>query len=338
MTGPKVTIMIPAYNQAGFIERSIRSALDQDYANLEVIVADDCSPDGTAAVAEALIKQLGDPRVRCIRHSSNLGILRNYYTTLYDHATGDWAVNLDADDFFVDRSFIARCMAARAAGTDVVLVFANYREHFEATGRHTDIRNGPHPPIMDDRQFLDLYADEKIIWNHNSIVYDRHAAMAVGCYWDPAVPRNDWDSFLRLAVGHKVAFVDTIAAAWVQHDANETRRLDLQKYLNNFALIDGVAAYARKQGLSDAFVSTWTRRMVVRSAKSSSIGYLRNRDYRGLAVFLRTVARRDALLPVKVLGDPAMLGRAAVSVSPGLYNLTKSAMHAARRRIALRNG
>ena len=49
---PKLTVITPSYNQAEFIERTLRSVLDQGYENLEYIVIDGASTDGSAGIIE----------------------------------------------------------------------------------------------------------------------------------------------------------------------------------------------------------------------------------------------------------------------------------------------
>jgi hypothetical protein len=323
MNLPKVSVMVPTYNQAGMIIRAIRSALDQDYGNVEVVVADDCSSDDTARTVKDFVASSGEQRVFYFRNDANLGILRNYHRNLFANATGDWVVNLDADDFFVDRSFLSKAMAAVARDPGIALVFADYCEHDERTGTRIAIRNEDHPAVMTDMDFLDRYADDRIVWNHNSIVYDRHLAMRVGCYWEEGALRNDWESFLRMTIGRKVARLDCVAAAWVQHGANETRRLDLTKYLNNFTLIDGVADYASRQGMAPDFVSHWQERMIAGSARSSAIAYLRARDYRGLLRFLRHVQARKPGLPIRLLAEPGFIARAVLASNARLYGVVK---------------
>ncbi|KQN22938.1 hypothetical protein ASE86_14265 [Sphingomonas sp. Leaf33] len=323
MTDPKVSIMIPAYNQAGFITRAIESALRQDYANIEIVISDDGSSDDTEQVVRAFLARRDDPRIRYYRNDPNIGILRNYHRNLFENATGDWAVNLDADDFFVDDAFLSTAIAIVRQDPAIALVFADYCEYDEAGGTRIAIRNQPHPAVMGDVEFLDRYAADRIVWNHNSILYDRHLAMQVGCYWDETVLRNDWESFLRMIVGRKVAWLDSVVAAWVQHGANETRRLDMTKYLNNFTLIDGVADHAERHGVDPTFVRTWRTRMIARSARSSSIAYIRAKDYRGLARFLRHVGQRDPKLPFRILTDAGLIARAVLASNAGLYAAAK---------------
>src|SRR3954451_9049882 len=102
MNTPKVSVLIPTYNQSRYVLRAIESALAQDYPLLEVLVRDDCSADDTRIVVEHFIAGHRTAPVRYHRNAVNLGILRNYHDGLYEGATGEWVVNLDGDDFFLD--------------------------------------------------------------------------------------------------------------------------------------------------------------------------------------------------------------------------------------------
>ena len=62
MTG-LVSVIIPTYNRAYCINKSIQSVLDQTYKNIELLVIDDCSDDNT----EEVIKQFNDNRIRYIK-------------------------------------------------------------------------------------------------------------------------------------------------------------------------------------------------------------------------------------------------------------------------------
>lgn len=93
---PKVTIIIPAYNAADGIQTALDSVLAQTWTNLEVIVADDCSTDGTVQIANAYVQQ--DPRVQVISNATNSGAYtaRNEALAI---ATGTFVTINDADDW-----------------------------------------------------------------------------------------------------------------------------------------------------------------------------------------------------------------------------------------------
>lgn len=97
MDSPAVSVCIVAYNHEAFIERCVRSVLDQqvDFA-FEVIVGDDCSTDRTAEILEELARE--DPRVRLLRYPRNVGPTQNLMT-VHNAARGDLVAHLDGDDF-----------------------------------------------------------------------------------------------------------------------------------------------------------------------------------------------------------------------------------------------
>ena len=84
---------MPAFNAASFIERAITSALRQDYENLEVLVVDDGSEDGTAGVAGTI----ADSRIQVFRLGKNVGVCGATNRGIQE-ARGDYIAFLDADD------------------------------------------------------------------------------------------------------------------------------------------------------------------------------------------------------------------------------------------------
>src|SRR4051812_25713916 len=94
MGTPLVSVCMPARDHAPFVGEALASALGQD-VELEVLVGDDASSDGTAAVAASL----GDPRVRVLRHGRRVGVAANR-DRLRAGARGRYVAWLDADDAY----------------------------------------------------------------------------------------------------------------------------------------------------------------------------------------------------------------------------------------------
>lgn len=90
-----VSVVVPCYRYGHFLGASVGSALAQDGVDVEVIIVDDASPDGSVAVARELASH--DERVRVIAHDRNLGHIATYNEGLAQ-ATGDYLVLLSADD------------------------------------------------------------------------------------------------------------------------------------------------------------------------------------------------------------------------------------------------
>jgi len=114
---PRVSVIVPAYNSAASIAACLRSALDQTERDIEVIVVDDGSSDGTRGAIEALAT--ADGRIRPLRHSENQGpgAARN---TAIGFARGRWLALLDADDAFRPDRLQALCTRAEQCDCDLL--------------------------------------------------------------------------------------------------------------------------------------------------------------------------------------------------------------------------
>ncbi len=128
-TTPEISVIIPTYNVAAYIEKAIHSALSQTGVSIEVIVIDDQSTDDTVAV----IRKINDPRLKIIERPQNGGpsMARNKGITL---ATGQWIAILDGDDIFEDGRLDRLLKYAHQFHADIVVDNLNiYRETDHAT-------------------------------------------------------------------------------------------------------------------------------------------------------------------------------------------------------------
>lgn len=104
---PLVTVCIPTYNYAAYLDDAIGAALQQTYTDLEVVVVDNCSTDGTGALVDSWLRR--DNRVRYVRNDANVGMARNFNVALRQ-ATGAYVKVLCADDWLHPRA-IEACVA-----------------------------------------------------------------------------------------------------------------------------------------------------------------------------------------------------------------------------------
>ena len=116
---PRVTIGIPVYNGEAFLAHAIESALGQSFADLELVISDNGSTDGTRAIAEAYAAK--DARVRYARSDTNRGAAWNYRRA-FDLARGEYFRWAPADDWFAPDS-VEVCVQALDADPGAVLVY-----------------------------------------------------------------------------------------------------------------------------------------------------------------------------------------------------------------------
>ena len=115
---PTISVVIPCYNAESFLRETIDSALSQTHPPKEVIVVNDESTDGSAAIAESY-----GPPVRVI-HQRNQGETASRNTGMAA-ATGDWIALLDADDLWVPNKLERQLAALKDAPEDIVCVYSD---------------------------------------------------------------------------------------------------------------------------------------------------------------------------------------------------------------------
>lgn len=90
---PIASVLMPVYNVEKYIVEAVESVLSQTFTDFELILLDDCSPDGSADI----IKTFSDERIAYHRNDENLGLANNLNVGL-DMARGKYVVRMDGDD------------------------------------------------------------------------------------------------------------------------------------------------------------------------------------------------------------------------------------------------
>ena len=156
---PLITVIMPAYNVEKFLERSVNSVLNQDYANLDILVIDDGSEDDTLKIAKKL--QLKDSRIRII-HQDNQGVSVARNVGL-ENALGDYIMFVDTDDY-IDKEMCSTLMDAMLKhNIDIVSVDSYTERHGQEIRRKTtgSFTTKRHPELME----YYLSDNDGVVWN-----------------------------------------------------------------------------------------------------------------------------------------------------------------------------
>lgn len=92
---PLISVLVPMYNVAEYLEKCVNSIIKQTYSNLEIILLDDGSTDNTLALANQFANQ--DQRIRVV-HQANAGLAAGR-NRLVQEATGEYLTFIDSDDY-----------------------------------------------------------------------------------------------------------------------------------------------------------------------------------------------------------------------------------------------
>jgi glycosyltransferase involved in cell wall biosynthesis len=222
---PAVSVILPTYNRAATLRRAAQSVLNQTYRDLELIVVDDGSKDGSAEVIAAL----ADHRVRFVQHPENQGgsAARNTGLRL---ARGRYVAFQDSDDVWVDEK-LARQVAHMEENPDLGLVYCGMTSVADRQGcAHGSkvVRYTPGPEIgAVAGNILGELAARSFI-STQTILVRRDVLSAAGGF-DAELPAlQDWDLTLRLAGICKVGCVpDSLVFAYFSGDSvslNQAKR------------------------------------------------------------------------------------------------------------------
>lgn len=229
---PRVSICIPSYQGAPWIRDAVRSALAQTMRDIEVLVVDDGSTDGTAALARAV----PDPRVRVVENPRNLGLVANWNRCLCE-ARGEHVKFLFQDDL-LRPDCVERMLAEFAASPRVGLVFARreillddpedpwarqWERDCGVLPGHRECRPGANP----GRCLFDRWIDSRG-WGSNwlgeptAVMLRRTAVDRVGGFNARLTQLPDAEMWLRMAFHFDVGFVDEPLAVFRVHARSTT--------------------------------------------------------------------------------------------------------------------
>ncbi len=93
----KISIIIPVYNVAPYIEQCIESVLSQDYEDIEVIIVDDCGTDNSMELVREMIAGTSK-EIHILKHDHNRGFAAGRNTGI-KNAVGNYIYFLDSDDY-----------------------------------------------------------------------------------------------------------------------------------------------------------------------------------------------------------------------------------------------
>ncbi len=245
-----VSVIVPCYNGAAFLEEALRSALAQSYREVEVVVVDDGSTDNSAEIARRFPVRYIRQQNRGLSEARNTGIRES---------KGSYLVFLDADDRLKPEAIetglrvLARRPDCAMAVGDHVFIAANgsYLAH--------STKEGPlhsHYEALLKSNFIEMIS---------SVLFRRSIFDEVGGFNATLRVAEDYELYLRIARAQPICCHAVIMAEYRMHEANTSRNSELmltttlqvlkgqKKYLGNnsghaLAFREGVRSWRKQYG------------------------------------------------------------------------------------------
>ncbi len=186
---PLVSVIIPTYNRKKYVVKAIDSVLKQTYKNIEIIVIDDGSADGTDEIISEFSKK--NPGIISIKNKTNLGFVKTLNKGI-SSAKGKYIARLDDDDFWRDSQKLEKQV-----------------EFFEKNPEYALIGGGVIKIDKEGREivrFLVPETDENIrkailisnVFAHSAVIFKKDNWERAGDYDEEFGFFSDWDLWLKL--------------------------------------------------------------------------------------------------------------------------------------------
>lgn len=133
----KISIIIPTFNRADFLDQAINSILSQTSDDFEIIISDNASTDHTSNVVE---KYKTDHRVHYHKNETNIGMVANWRKAIFEHSQCEWFIIMSDDDYFIDNNYISDALQILEEH-QLSLLYANGYILNTRNGKMTTLKN-----------------------------------------------------------------------------------------------------------------------------------------------------------------------------------------------------
>ncbi|NUR85085.1 MAG: glycosyltransferase family 2 protein [Nonomuraea sp.] len=221
-----VSMGLPVYNGASRVEKAIRSVLDQDHANLELVICDNASTDATEEICRDLAAS--DPRIVYHRQPENIGQIPNFSDAI-TRASGEF-YRWVGDDNWLDPSYVTRCLEVFERD-DRLLLVTTQQDYTGPDGSTRSVPYGGTGYLADDP--VDRFAESLRMLNEDPLAMDPLYSLmrrrrVMGVNRGRVILREDEIFAARMALAGPWGHVPQVLAgrSWeVQHLADIARKI-----------------------------------------------------------------------------------------------------------------
>jgi glycosyltransferase involved in cell wall biosynthesis len=256
---PEVSVCIPVFNGEPWIQRAVDSALAQTYSDLEVVVVDNASTDGT----RERVREIEDPRLRLYVNSHNLGISRNFNRAVA-LARGRYIKFLCADDVIYPEC-VEAMLRVFESDDRVGLVFSRRDTELEDPADPLAIRwkskherahehFGALREVNSGEALLEAWLGDQLannwIGEPTNVMMTRECLARIGTFNVHVRERDDMDVWVRAMRFYSIGYVDRPLARFLVQPASDTssNRRTHQAWLDRVWFLEGLLTYDEFRG------------------------------------------------------------------------------------------
>lgn len=254
---PLVSILIPTYNRANLLKRSIQSALNQTYENIEIVISDNNSDDNT----DKIVNSFTDRRIKYFKNESNIGPILNWRNALVK-SSGDYCILLCDDDYIIESNYIRNSVELLKRYSNVVLVLTNC-----IIGRDT-----PSNTKLDLNEINDGLEYLRKFWEHGysipviSNLFKRDTALSLNAFHSNEILYSDILLWLKLMTKGDVAINKEANIYYDFHGSNIVTNMSRNEIIKNSRFIHELRLHLIEYSVIekiDKYIYSLTRRYIM---------------------------------------------------------------------------
>lgn len=277
---PRVSVLMLTYQHARYVRESIESVLAQNYPNLEIVIGDDASTDGTQDILREYAARYPG-LFKLLLAETNQGIAQNS-TKTFLACEGEFIAHTSGDDVWLPGK-LHKQVAWYAEHPEAVICYTN-AEHIDATGatvlrlHHEKHRNGFRAGG------IDVLLRSTVFFPSCSVLIRRSACPPYG--FDSRVTWNsDWLYFAEVAMHGSIGYIPEVLVRYRVHSGGAMQKLDR-------VLADALLAFGILESKYPELMPQ-TRRLRQEFLTGSALQSLKQHDYETAARHLRIAIRMN---------------------------------------------
>lgn len=223
-----ISVIITTYNRKKYLDEAIESVLGQTYKNIEIIIIDDFSTDGTY---EWITKKYGD-KIEIYRNTKNKGPGINRKLALEKYAKGDYVMFLDDDDLLINKSYFEKAINFFLKHPKLSMVSAPHIVYNTMDQSNTEILFPYHEDIVNGKEFFLRFDSKEYKKPIASVTIFSMEALKFSNYQEMKI-LNDTTIFLRALLYGDMGFIQEYSARYLVHGNNISFHCDIDFILDN---------------------------------------------------------------------------------------------------------
>jgi glycosyltransferase involved in cell wall biosynthesis len=219
---PLVSVVLGTYNGEKYLEEQLDSIIRQTYSNIEIIIADDCSTDGTRNILERYAGK--QDNIHVYYNERNLGLIRNFEKAV-QQAAGEYIAFADQDDVWLPEKI--QCLVDNIGNNTLIYSDSAY---IDAAGNLMGKKISDYRNLISGKNLYALEPNGGIWVAAHALLFHRKL-LDIALPFTPYINHDSWLAYMAMLKG-TIAVIPEALVLYRQHGNNSFGGLGCHKMMN----------------------------------------------------------------------------------------------------------